>query len=54
MMQANCITQAITKEQYLYYYNYYYYYHSGGGGGGNSHIAWVGVCHWVCESPTLY
>ena len=22
--------------------------------GGYSHIVWVGVCHWVCESPTLY
>ena len=23
-------------------------------GGGYSHIVWVGVCHWVRESPTLY
>ena len=23
-------------------------------GGGYSHIIWVGVCCWVCESPTLY
>ena len=23
-------------------------------GGGYYHIVWVGVCRWVCQSPTLY
>ena len=23
-------------------------------GGGYYHIVWVGVCRWVCQSPTLH
>ena len=42
--------QKVTKE----YYAFMKFSGLQPGGGKNSHIVRVGVCHWVCEGPTLY